>query len=97
MNQVKIGKFTSELRKMKGMTQIEFAEKLGVTNIKPSIKFSFIPISALLFILGSFLYFEDAVFDYGLPYAAIIAIFQFIIILVCEGIRKLIQMIKSKK
>ena len=211
MDQIKIGKFISEQRKNKGMTQIEFAEKLGVTNksvsrwetgrnmpdvslfipicelleisvneliigekiekddtakadkiivetikeshksinkarfiiyismviinalfsivvpmtaspsdamavplagvfggfftvivisllkIKSSIKFSFIPISALLFIVGSFLYFEDAVFDYGLPYAAIIAIIQFIIILISVGIGKLIQMIKSKK
>lgn len=211
MDQIKIGKFISEQRKIKGMTQIEFAEKLGVTNksvsrwetgrnmpdislfipicelleisvneliigekiqkddtaktdeiivetikesrktinitrvviyfsmvvinalfsigvpltaspsdamavplagliggfftvivisflnIKSSIKFSFIPISASLFILGSFLYFEDAVFDYGLPYASIIAIFQFIIILLSVGIRKLIQKIKCKK
>ena len=32
MDQIKIGKFISEQRKNKGMTQIEFAEKLGVTN-----------------------------------------------------------------
>lgn len=70
---------------------------ISMLNIKSSIKFSFIPISALLFIVGSFLYFEDAVFDYGLPYAAIIAIIQFIIILISVGIGKLIQMIKSKK
>ena len=70
---------------------------ISLLNIKSSIKFSFIPISALLFIVGSFLYFEDAVFDYGLPYAAIIAIIQFIIILISVGIGKLIQMIKSKK
>lgn len=70
---------------------------ISLLNIKLSVKFSFIPISALLFIVGSFLYFEDAVFDYGLPYAAIIAIFQFIIILLFVGIRKLIQTIMCKK
>lgn len=32
MDQVKIGKFIAEKRKQKNMTQIEFAEKLGVTN-----------------------------------------------------------------
>ena len=32
MDQIKIGKFISEQRKIKGMTQIEFAEKLGVTD-----------------------------------------------------------------
>lgn len=32
MDQIKIGKFISEQRKIKGITQIEFAEKLGVTN-----------------------------------------------------------------
>lgn len=70
---------------------------ISLLNIKLSVKFSFIPISALLFIVGSFLYFEDAVFDYGLPYAVIIAIFQFIIILLFVGIRKLIQTIMCKK
>ena len=32
MNQEKIGKYISELRKEKGMTQVELAEKLGITD-----------------------------------------------------------------
>ena len=32
MDQVKIGKFIAELRRTKGMTQLELAEKLGVTD-----------------------------------------------------------------
>ena len=32
MNQEKIGSFLAENRKAKGFTQIEFAEKLGVSN-----------------------------------------------------------------
>lgn len=32
MNQKKIGNFISEVRREKGMTQAELAEKLGVTN-----------------------------------------------------------------
>lgn len=32
MNQKKIGRFISNMRKLKNLTQIEFAEKLGVTN-----------------------------------------------------------------
>ena len=32
MNQEKIGKFIQELRKEKGLTQVELAEKLGVSN-----------------------------------------------------------------
>lgn len=32
MNQKKIGAFIATRRKEKGMTQVQFAEKLGVTN-----------------------------------------------------------------
>ncbi len=32
MNQEKIGKFIADMRKKKGITQKEFAEKLGVTD-----------------------------------------------------------------
>ncbi|MBQ7917175.1 MAG: helix-turn-helix domain-containing protein [Firmicutes bacterium] len=32
MDQIKIGHFLAELRKEQGMTQVQFAEKLGVTN-----------------------------------------------------------------
>ena len=32
MDQIKIGKFISELRKKEGLTQIELGEKLGVSN-----------------------------------------------------------------
>ena len=32
MNQVEIGKYISELRKAKNMTQEQLAEKMGVTN-----------------------------------------------------------------
>ena len=32
MDQVNIGKFINELRKEKGMTQKEMAEKIGVTD-----------------------------------------------------------------
>ena len=32
MNQVRIGKFISECRKKKGITQNELAELLGITN-----------------------------------------------------------------
>ena len=33
MNQEKIGSFIAENRKAKGFTQIEFAEKLGVSSV----------------------------------------------------------------
>ena len=32
MNQAKIGKFISECRKQKGLTQNQLAEKLGITD-----------------------------------------------------------------
>ena len=32
MDQIKIGKFISELRKEKGLTQKELADKIGVTD-----------------------------------------------------------------
>ncbi len=33
MNQEKIGKFIAACRKEHGMTQVQFAEKLGITNM----------------------------------------------------------------
>lgn len=65
-------------------------------NIKLSFKFAYIPISAVLFLVGSMLYYSDGIFDYGLPYASIIAILQFIIILLSMGVNKLIRLIKQK-
>ncbi len=65
-------------------------------KIKPIFKFAYIPITAFLFLLGSLFYFEDALFDYGLPYAAIIAILQFTLFLLAFGIEKLINIIKQK-
>ncbi len=65
-------------------------------NIKRSFKFAYIPISAVLFLVGSMLYYSDGIFDYGLPYASIIAILQFIIILLSMGVNKLIRLIKQK-
>lgn len=65
-------------------------------NIKLSFKFAYIPISAVLFLVGSMLYYSDGIFDYGLPYASIIAILQFVIILLSMGIGKLIRLIKQK-
>lgn len=65
-------------------------------NIKLSFKFAYIPISAVLFLVGSILYYSDGVFDYGLPYASIIAILQFVIILLSMGIGKLIRLVKQK-
>lgn len=69
---------------------------ISLLKIKPVYKFSYIPITAALFLGGSFLYFEDALFDYGMPYAAIIAILQFVIFLLSSGIEKLIHIIKQK-
>lgn len=70
---------------------------ISILRIKPAFKFSYIPISAFLFILGSAFYFSNAVFEYGMTYAAIIAIIQFIIFLISFGIEKIITVIKHKK
>lgn len=69
---------------------------ISLLKIKPVFKFSYIPITTALFLIGSLLYFENALFDYGMPYAAIIAILQFIIFLISLGITKLISIIKEK-
>lgn len=69
---------------------------ISFLKIKPVYKFSYIPITALLFIVGSLFYFEDALFDYGLAYTAIIAILQFIIFLLSSATEKLVNMIKQK-
>jgi len=66
---------------------------ISFLNIKPSLKFLILPISAVFIILGSYFYF-GSVFDYGLPYAAIIAILQSVIILISMLIRFLIEKIK---
>lgn len=65
-------------------------------NIKLSFKFAYIPISAVFFLIGSMMYYSADIFDYGLPYASIIAILQFVIILMSMGISKLIRLAKQK-
>lgn len=70
---------------------------ISLFKIKPVLKFSYIPITTALFLTGSLLYFEDALFDYGMSYAAIIAILQFIVFLLSLGVTKLISIIKRKK
>ncbi len=72
------------------------AAVIGALRINYSLKFLYIPISAGLFIIGSIFYFPDAVFEYGLPYAALIAIFQFVVFLLALGIEKLIIAVKDK-
>lgn len=69
---------------------------ISCMKIKPALKFSYIPITAALFLVGSLLYFEDALFDYGMTYAAIIAILQFVIFLLSLGAEKLIRTIRRK-
>lgn len=69
---------------------------ISTLNIKTPLKFAFIPVSAIILIIGSLFYTGDA-FDYGLSYASIAAFVQFAVILVSLGIRKIIQTIKSHK
>lgn len=69
---------------------------ISCMKIKPALKFSYIPITAALFIVGSLFYFEDALFDYGMSYAAIIAILQFVIFLLSLGAEKLIKAVRRK-
>lgn len=69
---------------------------ISLLRIRQALKFSYIPITAVLFLVGSFLYFSDSFFDYSLPYAAVIATLQLIIFLLSWGIGKLIRAIKRK-
>jgi len=69
---------------------------IACMKIKPVWKFSYIPITAALFLVGSLLYFENALFDYGMAYAAIIAILQFVIFLLSFGAEKLIRTLRRK-
>lgn len=69
---------------------------ISLLRIRPALKFSYIPITVVLFLVGSFLYFPDSFFDYGLLYAVVIATAQFIIFLLSWVIGKLIRAVKNK-
>lgn len=70
---------------------------LSCINIKPMWLFIFIPISAIELLVGGMIYCGD-LFDYGLPYATIMAFVQLAIFLLAMGIRKIIRkFIKTKR
>lgn len=70
---------------------------LSCLNIKPMWLFIFIPISAIELLVGGMIYCGD-LFDYGLPYATIMAFVQLAIFLLAMGIRKIIRkLIKAKR
>lgn len=70
---------------------------LSCLNIKPMWLFIFIPISVIELLVGSILY-CGALYDYGLPYATILAFTQLTIILLAIIIRTIIKkIIKNKR
>ena len=70
---------------------------LSCINNKPMWLFIFIPISAIELLVGGMIYCGD-LFDYGLPYATIMAFVQLAIFLLAMGIRKIIRkFIKTKR
>ena len=70
---------------------------LSCLNIKPMWLFIFIPISAIELLVGGMIYCGD-LFDYGLPYATIMAFVQLAIFLLAMGIKKIIRkLIKAKR
>ncbi len=70
---------------------------LACLNIKPIWLFIFIPISVIELLVGSIIYCGE-LYDYGLPYATILAFVQFTLFLLAMGIRKIIRkLIKTKR
>ena len=70
---------------------------LSCINIRPMWLFIFIPISAIELLVGGMIYRGDP-FDYGLPYATIMAFVQLAIFLLAMGIRKIIRkFVKNQK
>lgn len=70
---------------------------LSCLNIKPVWLFIFIPISAIELFVGSIIYCGD-LYDYGLPYATILAFIQLAIFLLTITIRIIIRnFIKKQK
>ena len=66
-------------------------------NIKPIWLFIFIPISVIELLVGSIIYCGE-LYDYGLPYATILAFVQLTLFLLAMGIRKIIRkLIKTKR
>lgn len=69
---------------------------LSCLNIKPMWLFIFIPISVIELLMGSIIYCGE-LYDYGLPYATILAFIQLAIILLTIIIRTIIRsLIKTK-
>ena len=70
---------------------------LSCLNIKPMWLFIFIPISVIELLVGSIIYCGE-LYDYGLPYATILAFVQLTIILLTLIIRTIIRkLIKTKR
>ena len=70
---------------------------LSCLNIKPIWLFIFIPISVIELLVGSIIYCGE-LYDYGLPYATILAFVQLTLFLLAMGIRKIIRkLIKTKR
>lgn len=70
---------------------------LSCLNIKPVWLFIFIPISAIELFVGSIIYCGN-LYDYGLPYATILAFIQLAIFLLTIIIRTIIRkLIKNKR
>ena len=70
---------------------------LSCLNIKPIWLFIFIPISVIELLVGSIIYCGE-LYDYGLPYATILAFVQLTLFLLGMGIRKIIRkLIKTKR
>lgn len=70
---------------------------LSCLNIKPMWLFIFIPISVIELLVGSIIYCGE-LYDYGLPYATILAFVQLTIILLTLIIRSIIRkLIKTKR
>lgn len=70
---------------------------LSYLNMKPMWLFIFIPISVIELLVGSIIYCGE-LYDYGLPYATILAFVQLTLFLLAMGIRKIIRkLIKTKR
>lgn len=70
---------------------------LSCLNIKPIWMFIFIPISVIELLVGSIIYCGE-LYDYGLPYATILAFTQLTIILLTIIMRTIIRsLIKNKR
>lgn len=70
---------------------------LGFTNIKFPIKFIYLPITIAMFIPSTFVFFNNDLYDYALPYSTILMVLSAVLILVGSGITKLIVRLNTRR